>query len=96
VYCILSSQNPPVGPEFPANAVDPDTCQGIGVSIPVGEEVWIANETVYQACQSILITKVSYDDRRYWIVAHRIGRQSGPGKCEPIEEWRGFIGKPRE
>jgi hypothetical protein len=96
LYCIPASENPAVSPTFPANAVDPETCEAIGTSIPVGEEVWMASETVYQACPSLVIIEVTYDNRGYWIVAHRIGRQSGRGKCEPIEDWRDFFGEPRE
>jgi serine/threonine protein phosphatase PrpC len=94
-YCILPSESSAVGPEFPANAVDQNSCLDIGESVPVGEEVWITNESVSQPCSGNVIIEVAYDDRRYWIFAHRIGRQSGPDECEPIEDWRGFFAEPR-
>jgi serine/threonine protein phosphatase PrpC len=95
-YCILPSENPLVGAEFPANAVDPNSCEEIGVSISVGEEVWVANDSMSQRCRGNVIITVAYYDRRYWIFAHRIGEQPGPGKCEAIENWREFFAEPRE
>ncbi|MGC9334440.1 MAG: PP2C family protein-serine/threonine phosphatase [Anaerolineae bacterium] len=95
-YCVVSSTSDDVGPDFPANAVDPDTCQETGTAIPVGERVWIAHDALSQDCEGNVLIEVTYEARRYWVLANRIWRQSATGECQPIERWREFFATPRQ
>ena len=97
-YCISPSTNSNAGPNFPANAIDPDNCQQIsGTAIPVDVDIWIQNENIIKGCGDYKkIIQVAHGDQSYWIFAWRIGRRSADGTCQPIPDWRVLFGSPRQ
>jgi serine/threonine-protein kinase len=94
-YCTLPSRNPDVSPDFPVSTVDPNTCETTGDTIQVGARIHVPDQNVSRECGDYLIIEVSYRDRRYWVLANRIGRPTNSDTCEPIGDWRGFFAAPR-
>ncbi len=94
-YCILPSKNPAVGPDFPANALDPSNCVQIpDTSIPVNADIGIPDKSIIQDCGKPII-QVTYGGHSYSIFPDRVGRRYSDGSCQDIPDWRDFFRYPR-